>query len=330
MAGFRVAVDRGVRLYDGTSSYSMDPLERAGLTWSFLEETVVELGPGQIDGWDAVIVGGASVTEASVDCERPPLLLARLGAGYDTVAVEACTERGILVTTAPDGVKRAMASAGITLVLALAHRLFEKDRRTRAGIWDRSAIGMGLSERTLGVLGLGNIGAELCRLAAPFPWRRIGHDRFAPPIEGVESVDLTTLLRESDFLVVTLPLTGETHHLLNAERLALMKPSAYLINIARGPVVDQPAVTAALAEGRLAGAALDVFEQEPLDADDPLISLDNVILTGHDIGLTRDMTGDTARSACHSVIDVAEGRLPRFVLNPEVLEHPRLQALRGS
>src|SRR3984885_7660767 len=147
MNEFRVALDRGVRLEDGSSSYSMDPLERAGLSWSFLEDTVVELAPTQIDGWDAVIVGGASVSAATVDCGRPPLLLARLGAGYDTVAVDACTERGILVTTAPDGVKRAMASAGITLVLALAHRLFEKDRRTRAGVWDRSAIGGGLSER---------------------------------------------------------------------------------------------------------------------------------------------------------------------------------------
>jgi phosphoglycerate dehydrogenase-like enzyme len=330
MSSFRVAVDRGVRLDDGTSSYSMEPLEHAGLSWSFLDETVVELQPEQVDGWDAVIVGGASVTESSLQSSRPPLLIARLGAGYDTVAVEACTDQGILVTTAPDGVRRAMASAGITLVLALAHRLLEKERRTRAGVWDRTAIGLGLSGRTLGILGLGNIGSELCRLAAPFPLRRIGHDRFAPPVEGVESVDLTTLLRESDYLVVTLPLTSETHHLLDAERLALMKPSAYLVNIARGPVVDQAALTSALVEGRLAGAALDVFEQEPLDPGDPLIGVDNVILTGHDMGLTLDMTGDTARSACSSVIDVAQGRVPTFVLNPEVLAHPRLASLRRS
>jgi phosphoglycerate dehydrogenase-like enzyme len=327
---FRVAVDRGIRLSDGTSSYPMETLDAAGLRWTFLEDKVDEIVPSQIDGWDAVLVGGASVSTASVACREPPLVIARLGAGYDTVAISACTERGILVTTAPDGVRRAMASGGMSFLLALAHRLVEKDRRTRAGVFDRSAIGPGLSGRTLGVLGLGNIGRDVCGLASSFALRRIGHDKYAPPVEGVEPVDLETLLRESDFLLVTLPLTAETHHLLNAERLALMKPSAYVINIARGPIVDQAALTAALSEGRLAGAALDVFEHEPIDLDDPLLQLENVIVSGHDIGLTMEMTNDVARSACRSVVDVAEGRVPAYVLNPEVLDHPRLRSLRRS
>jgi D-3-phosphoglycerate dehydrogenase len=326
----RVFVDRCVRLGDGTSSYPMDLLDDAGLSWSFFDEEVDELGAAQVDGCDAVMVGAASVSAASVDCKQPPLVIARLGAGFDTIAVEACTERGILVTTAPDGVRRAMASGGIAFLLALAHRLVEKDRRTREGIWDRSAIGPGLSGRTLGVLGLGNIGRDVCALVAPFALRRVGHDKYAPPVEGVEHVDLTTLLRESDFLIVTLPLTEETHHLLNEERLALMKPTGYLINISRGPIVDQAALTAALVGGRLAGAALDVFEDEPLGRDDALLALDNVIVTGHDIGLTLEMTNDTARSACRSVVDVAQGRVPQYVLNPEVLDHPRLAALHRS
>jgi phosphoglycerate dehydrogenase-like enzyme len=137
-------------------------------------------------------------------------------------------------------------------------------------------------------------------------------------------------MRESDYLVVTLPLTQETHHLINADRIGLMKPTAYLVNIARGPVVDQPAITDALAGGRIAGAALDVFEQEPLPANDPLIGLDNVLLTGHDIGLTRDMTGDTARSVCCSVIEVAQGGVPRLLLNRRVLDHPRLADRRPA
>jgi D-3-phosphoglycerate dehydrogenase len=308
----------------------MDPLDAAGVSWRFWDEHVREVPATQIEGWDAVIVGGASVSAASVECAQPPLLIARLGAGYDTIAVEACTERGIIVTTAPDGVRRAMASGGIAFLLALSHRLVEKHERTRAGVWDRSAIGPGLSGRTLGVLGLGNIGRDLCGLAAPFALRRIGHDKYAPPVEGVEHVDLETLLRESDYLIVTLPLTDETYHLLDAERLALMKPTAYLINIARGPIVDQAALTAALREGWLAGAALDVFEEEPLDEDDLLLRLDNVIVAGHDIGLTLEMTNDTARSACERVLELAQGRVPRFVLNPEVLEQPRLASLRRS
>jgi phosphoglycerate dehydrogenase-like enzyme len=328
LAEFRALVDRGVRLADGVSSYPMDTLDAAGVSWSFVDETVRELSPAQIEGWDAVIVGGAGVSASSVDCERPPLLIARLGAGYDTVAVQACTERGILVTTAPDGVRRAMASGGIAFLLALAHRLVEKDHRTRAGIWDRTAIGPGLSGRTLGVLGLGNIGRDVCALASTFALRRIAHDIYPSEVDGVELVDFETLLRESDFLIVTLPLTDETYHLLNAERLALMKPSAYVINIARGPIVDQAALTEALAERRLAGAALDVFEEEPLDKDDPLLQLDNVIVASHDIGLTLEMTNDVARSACRAVVDVAEGRVPTYVLNPEALGHPRLQSLR--
>lgn len=332
MTGFRVAVDRGIRLDDGSSSYPMDGLTEAGLSWDWVDSQVSEFRPEQIDGWDAVVVGGASVTSASLRCENPPLLLARLGAGYDTVAVEECTERGILVTTAPDGVRRAMASSAITLALALGHRLIEKDRRTRLGFYDRSAVGLGLVGRTFGVLGLGNIGSEVCRLAAPFPWRRVGCDPFTAPPEGVEAVGLETLLRESDYVVVTLPLSDETHHIINADRLALMRPTSFLINIARGPIVDQAAVTEALMSDRIAGAALDVFEQEPLELDDPLLSIDpnRVIVTGHDIGLTYDMTGDTAASGCRSVIEVAEGRVPGRLLNPEVLNHPRVASLRRS
>ncbi len=328
MAAFRVTVDRGIRVSDTVSSYPMDTLEEAGINWSFWDEYVREVRPDQIDGCDAVVVGGADVSAGSLECEQPPLLIARLGAGYDNIAIEACTERGVLITTAPDGVRRAMASSGIAFLLALAHRLVEKDRRTRDGVWDRSAIGMGLSGRTLGVLGVGNIGRDLCGLAAPFALRRISHDAFAAPVDGVEAVDLETLLRESDYVIVTLPLTDDTHHLLNAERLALMKPTAYLINIARGPIVDQSALATALAEGRLAGAALDVFEQEPLDVGDPLLAMDNVIVAGHDIGLTYEMTNDVAASACRSILAVASGKVPSYVLNPAALEHPRLRSLQ--
>jgi D-3-phosphoglycerate dehydrogenase len=136
-------------------------------------------------------------------------------------------------------------------------------------------------------------------------------------------VDLDTLLAQSDYLIVTLPLTEETDRLLNAERIAQMKPGSYVINIARGQVVDQDAVASAVADGHLAGAALDVFAHEPLPLDDPLLGLDNVILTGHDIGLTEEMTNEVARSASRAVVAVAEGRVPQYVLNPAVLEHPR-------
>ena len=141
-------------------------------------------------------------------------------------------------------------------------------------------MGVGLVGRTLGSLGIGNIGAEVFRLAKPFDMSFIAHDPYADPKVagelGIELVGLEELFREADLLSVSCPLDDETRHIVNAERLALMKPTAYLINTARGPIVDQKALTEALQEGRIAGAGLDVFEQEPIRPDDPILKLDNV------------------------------------------------------
>jgi phosphoglycerate dehydrogenase-like enzyme len=141
----------------------------------------------------------------------------------------------------------------------------------------------------------------------------------------VPIVDLETLLREADFVCVTCPLTEETRHLIDERALALMKPSAYLVNVARGPIVDQRALTDALRGRRIAGAALDVFEREPIDPDDPLLELDNVIVTPHAVGLTDEHFRVSGRSACRAVLDVAAGRVPAYVVNPEALDHPSLQ-----
>jgi phosphoglycerate dehydrogenase-like enzyme len=319
-----------VRLEDGSPLYPLEPLATRGLRWQFFDETVDEFSSAQLDGTDVVIVGGTTVPVAALDVPRPPLLLARLGAGYDRVPVHACTERGIMVTTAPDGVRRAMASGAMAQLLALAHRLVEKDSRTRRGVWDRSAIGVGLSGATLGVLGLGNIGRDVCALAAPFAVRRIACDPYAPAVDGVDAVDLNTLLEQSDFVVVTLPLTAATHHLIDTERISRMKPGAYLINISRGPIVDQVALADAIRSGRIAGAALDVFEQEPVPLSEPLLGLDNVIVSGHDIGLTRELTSGIARSTCAAVIDACEGRIPATLLNPDVIRHSRHASLRSG
>jgi D-3-phosphoglycerate dehydrogenase len=210
----------------------------------------------------------------------------------------------------------------MAFVLALAHRLTEMDRHVRAGGWDRFAhIGMGLNGRTLGIVGLGNVGRELAFLAAPFGLELLAADPFVTePPSGIELRPLDALLVAADFVVVTCPLTEETYHLLDARRLALMKPTAYLVNIARGPIVDGAALADALAAGRLAGAALDVFEPEPVRPDDPLLALDNVILAPHAIGLTDELFRLGGQSACRAVLAIAEGRVPEFPLNPAVLE----------
>jgi phosphoglycerate dehydrogenase-like enzyme len=212
-------------------------------------------------------------------------------------------------------------------VLALAHRLFQKDRDVREGRWERFAnVGVGLTGRTLGLIGVGNVGTDVVRLSEPFALRRLACDPYceAPP-PGVELVELDTLFGESDFVVVLCPLTDETRGLVGAEQLALMKPTAFLVNIARGPIVDQGALTAALRERRIAGAALDVFEPEPIDPSDPLLELDNVILAPHALGLTDEIFRSSGVSACRSVLAVAEGRVPEYVVNREALSHAKLR-----
>jgi D-3-phosphoglycerate dehydrogenase len=308
--------------------YSLGSLdEQPALSWEFIADDVDELEAHHVGGYDALIVGSTRVSLATLDCPDPPLLLARLGVGYDRIDMAACTSRGVLVTITPDGVRRPMATAAIAFMLALAHQLVPKDRAVRSDDWGRfSHIGTGLTDRVLGILGLGRIGREVCRLAEPFELRRIACDPYADALDGVALVDLETLMRESDFLCVTCPLTDETRRLVGAPQLSLMKRSAFLINIGRGPIVDQSALTVALAEGHIAGAALDVFEQEPIAPDDPLLQLDNVILSPHGIGRTDQSLEGSGRNACESVRAIAEGRRPAHIVNPAALDHPRVRA----
>jgi phosphoglycerate dehydrogenase-like enzyme len=186
----------------------------------------------------------------------------------------------------------------------------------------------------LGIIGLGNVGRELAELARPLGLRIIAHDPWVEPEAatrvGVGLVSLEDLLRQSDYVCVCCALTEKTRHLLDEERLTLMKPSAYLINVARGAIVDQAALTRRLAERRIAGAGLDVFEREPIDPADPLLDLDNVILAPHAICWTDECFRLNGQSAVASLIDVAARRVPRHVVNPEALAHDRLRGFISS
>ena len=156
--------------------------------------------------------------------------------------------------------------------------------------------------------------------------RHIGFDPFLKtPVAGVDLVSLETLLQESDYVIVCCALTPETHHLLNVDRLALLKSNAYLINVVRGPIVDQAALTVALSEQRIGGAGLDVFNVEPIATDDPLLSLDNVILAPHGICWTDECFQGIGRSACQSLVDTASGRIPTHVVNRDVFSNSRLR-----
>ncbi len=307
-----------------------------GVRWEFLGEQAPELRPDQLRDYDALLLLGSRVTEATLEPEGLEeagrlAVVSRFGVGYDNVDVDACTRAGVLLTITPDGVRRPVATSVWTYVLALSGKLLIKDRLTRAGLWDERVdhMGMGLTGRTLGVVGLGNIGREVLALGKPFGMRYLACDPYASSdaaaTAGTELVDLDTLLRAADFVAVCCALTPETRGLINAERLALLKPTAYLINVARGPIVDQQALTVALRERRIQGAGLDVFEAEPVDPRDPLLELENVILTPHALSWTDECFASIGQSACQSVLDVAEGRAPRHVVNRDVLEHPGLQ-----
>jgi D-3-phosphoglycerate dehydrogenase len=224
------------------------------------------------------------------------------------------------------GVRRPVATSVIGFVLALSQKLLIKDGLTREGRWgERSRhIGMGLVGRTLGVVGLGNIGREVFRLAAPFGMRHLAADPYVAPDEagevGASKVELDVLMRQSDFIVVCCGLVEQTRNLINADRLRMMKPTAFLINVARGPIVDQQALTSLLREGRIQGAALDVFEQEPIDASDPLLELENVILTPHSICWTDECFLGNGRSACQSIVELASGRIPENIVNVDAAQ----------
>jgi phosphoglycerate dehydrogenase-like enzyme len=301
--------------------------EEPSIQRAFLPHFQPEMSPEQAAGQDALLVLAPRVTARTLEGADRLAVVARFGVGYDNVDVEACTRHGVLLTITPDGVRRPVAVSVITLLLALTHRLIEKDRLTREGGWARKLdyMGRGVTGRTLGVIGLGNIGREVFRLATPFEMRHLAFDPHVAPgsVPGVDLVNLDTLLAESDYVAVCCALTPETHHLLNARRLALMKPTAYLINVARGPIIDQAALTEALTKRTIAGAGLDVFEQEPVDPADPLLKLDNVILAPHALCWTDECFFGNGSSACRSIVDVAQGRLPRHVVNPEALQHPR-------
>jgi phosphoglycerate dehydrogenase-like enzyme len=325
-APFRIGLTRDFLKPDGTIGFGDIGLTmfdaEPNIEWDFLPENRPILGADQVADYDGLLVLASKVTSETLAGVNRLSVIARFGVGYDNVDVAGCTAAGVMLTITPDGVRRPVAVSAITFLLALSHKLLVKDRLTRDGRWNEKLnyMGQGVRGRTLGIIGVGNIGREVLQLAAPFEMRHLGFDPFLKePVQGMEQVELDRLLRESDYVVVCCALTPETHHLLNSERLKLMKPNAYLINVARGPIVDQTALTEALIQGRIAGAGLDVFDVEPISPNDPLLTLDNVILSPHAICWTDECFTNIGRSACQSLIDVAKGRTPAHVVNRDVL-----------
>jgi len=248
----------------------------------------------RVDGAEAVLsIRAHSRFSERVIAACPSLRMISIwGTGTDNVDHAACAARGITVTNTPGINARAVAEQTLALMLAVARRITEMDRRIRDGEWPRAML-VQLEGKTLGVIGFGSIGSRVSALASAFGMRVLaftwGRDDGRVEGAGARPVDLDTLLRESDFVSVHLRLTAETEGFLSRDQLALMKPTAFLVNTARGRLVDESALVDALREGRIAGAGLDVFHREPLAADDPLLQLPNVVLTPHNAGTTPEV-----------------------------------------
>ena len=333
---FRVGITRDTLRADGTSIFdtcALQIFDAAELHWEFIPDNVTELTAAHGAHYDALCVLNPKVPAAVVaGSEQRVKIVARMGVGYDSVDVKACTENGVILTNTPDGVRRPVATSILALILALSHKLFTKDTITRTGRWAETTnhMGVGLTGKTVGSIGVGNIGGELFRLLAPLDMRHVAYDPYAKAEEcatlRVRLTDKETVFRESDFVCVNTPLTPETRGFIGAREFAVMKPTAYFINTARGPIVDEKALYAALAERRIAGAALDVFEVEPIAQDNSLLTLDNVIVTPHSICWTDEFFRNNAESAFRSVVAVASGKTPTFVVNRDVLQRGNARA----
>jgi phosphoglycerate dehydrogenase-like enzyme len=293
--------------------------------WSRLYS--LEITPDHIRGVDGLVVLRPWVTRAAFTEGAAELaVIGRSGAGYDKIDLATCTEHGVAVFNAPLALNHSTASAALLFMLALAKRLPDQERIVRHGHWDQQAVVVGseIFGRTLGIVGLGHSGRELARLVSPFSMRVLACSPSAEPDAaqalGVRLTSLEEVLRESDYLSLHCRLTTDTTRLIGPAQLALMKPSAFLINVARGELVDQQALVAALRAGRIAGAGLDVFDVEPLPWDDPLIGLDNVILTPHWLASTRDVWQATAQAMSRGMLRAARGERPENVVNPEVFQ----------
>jgi phosphoglycerate dehydrogenase-like enzyme len=288
-----------------------------------------DITPDQLaDCAGAVILSPRVTADSLVGCSEL-LAIGRFGVGYDNVDVGACTAHDVLAMITVGAVDRPVAEATIGWMIALTHHMLAKDRLVRTGQWnDRSQyMGCELRERTLGVIGLGGIGRTLISLLQGFGMQQpVVFDPFVPAevVEelGAKRVSLEELLASADFVSIHCPLNEKTRGLIGATELALMKRDAYLLNTARGGIVDETALYDALRTGGIAGAALDCFEDEPVTKPNRFAELENVILAPHAIAWTAELFRDIGRTACQCMLDLSAGRRPIGVLNRELFERP--------
>ncbi len=334
---FNVALTADFYDSTGTAKYEDTGLslltEHAHIKQITFTEHRPQIGADQIGDAQGVIVLTPAVTAESVSKADNLLVMARFGVGYDSVDVKACSAADVLVTITTGAVDRPVAEATIGWMIALSHNLHIKDRLVRTGQWDERSKYMGreLRDRTLGVIGLGGIARKTIELLRGFGMKQpLAFDPFASKevaaSHDVRLVGLDELLGQADFVSIHCPLTGETRGLIGSRELALMKADSYLLNTARGGIVDEDALYDALKNHRIAGAALDCFAQEPVTAPSRFADLDNVLLAPHSIAWTGELFRDIGRASCQVMVDLSHGKAPRGVLNPELFARPSFQS----
>jgi D-3-phosphoglycerate dehydrogenase len=276
---------------------------------------------------DALCVTSARITRHVIESLERCKVIVRYGVGFDVVDVEAATERGILVCTMPDFCTEEVANHALALLLACNRRLVQLHDRMRQADWGRDTVLRQIGPlygETLGIVGYGRIGRAMARRGRALGMRVIAADPYTPdlPEDGDRILPLDDVLREADYVSVHTPLNAETHHLIDERALRLMKPSAYIINTARGPVIDGAALYRALSEGWIAGAGLDVHEIEPVTTEYPILSLPNVVLTPHAAFYSEASVQRQHEKAAENVICVLTGVCPPGLLNRELWQEP--------
>jgi len=290
---------------------------------------------GLIEGKDAVIAGNDQYSAAVLQSQSAARLkiISRWGVGYDSVDVPAATQLGIVIAYTPGLSDESVADYAFALLLALARRVPDGHVSMREGLW-LPQWGHDLDGKTLGILGFGRIGRAVARRAQGFNLRIIAHDPSHPKTgetqPAVQLVSLDELLAQSDFLSLHAALTPESRGMIGEAQLRRMKPTAFLINTARGPLLDETALLRALTEGWIAGAALDVFSAEPLPGSHPFRSAPNLLLSPHQASCGLESGGRVSETAARAILDLMNGRKPQLVVNPEVFQSPNLRAkVRG-
>lgn len=333
-AMFKVGLTKDFLTPDGRLTYDdigLEILDSAdGITFDFLKEYRSPVTAAMLLGYDAIISLAPAYNRDSFTGVCGLKAICRFGVGYDMVDLQACTDSNIAVTITRGAVNYSVAEAIITWMLALSHRLLEKNRLVREGGWAQRSNYMGseLRGRRLGIVGMGGIGGKLAEMVRPFQMAApIAFDPYADESRaesaGVKLVSLQELMSQSDFVSINCPLTEETRNLIGASELSLLRQNAFIINTARGGIINELALVDLLHRKAIAGYATDVFEEEPVRRDHPLFALENVIVAPHSIAWTHEMFREIGRKACQQVVQVAQGKIPVDVVNTEVLQQWR-------